>query len=56
MGKCPLTRENCTVDCAWFKDGECCIASLPDLVERLEDVVTSVKKLEQTIKTTDFTM
>lgn len=56
MGKCPLTKQDCTVDCAWFKDGECCIASLPDLVERLEDVVTSVDKLEQTIKTTDFTM
>lgn len=56
MGKCPLTREDCTVDCAWFKDGECCIASLPDLVEKLEDVVISVEKLERTVRTMDFTM
>lgn len=56
MSVCPLTREDCTVDCAWFKDGECCIASLPDLMEKLEDVVTSVDKLEQTVKTIDFQM
>lgn len=54
MAKCPLTREECTVDCAWFKNGECCIASLPDLVDKLEDVVTSVEALEQTVKNKDF--
>ena len=56
MDKCPLTREDCTVNCAWFENGECCIASLPDLVEKLEDVVTSVESLEQTIKNKDFQM
>lgn len=54
MAKCPLTREDCTVYRAWFKNGECCIVSLPDLVEKLEDVVTSVEALEQTIKNIDF--
>lgn len=53
---CPIMKNACIAGCMWFKDGECCIASLPDLVEKLEDVVTSVEKLEQTIKTTDFTM
>ena len=54
MAKCPLTREDCTVDCAWFKNGECCIASLPDLVDKLEDMVTSIEALEQTVKNKDF--
>lgn len=46
MTKCPLTKEDCTVNCAWFKDGECCIASFPDLVDKLEDVVSSIETLE----------
>lgn len=46
MVKCPLTKEDCTVGCAWFKNGECCIASLPDLVD----------KLEQTVKNKEFQM
>lgn len=54
MAKCPLTGESCTVDCAWFRDGECCVASLPDLVDKLEDVATIVESLEQTIKNIDF--
>lgn len=55
MAKCPLTKEDCTVDCAWWgDDAECCMASLPGLVEKLEDVVTSVESLEQTIKNIDF--
>ncbi len=56
MAKCPLTNENCTVDCAWFGNGECCIASIPDLANKLEDVVASVEALEQTIKNKDFQM
>ena len=56
MRKCPLTREECTVDCAWFREGECCVISLPDLGERLEDVVTSIEMLEHTIGHIDFTM
>lgn len=56
MEKCPLTREDCTVDCVWFRDGGCCIASLPDLVDKLEDVVTSIEALGQAVKNIDFQM
>lgn len=54
MTKCPLTKEECTVNCAWFKDGECCIASFPDLVDKLEDVVSSIETLETVIKNKNF--
>ncbi len=55
MAKCPLTREDCTVDCPWFKNGECCVASLPDLVDKLEDVYISIEALERTIQNKNFT-
>lgn len=36
---CPIAKQDCRkTDCAWFHDGECAVASLPDLVEKLEDV------------------
>lgn len=36
---CPMARQDCRkTDCAWFHEGECAAASLPDLVEKLEDV------------------
>lgn len=54
MAKCPLTKQDCTVDCALFKNGECCITSLPDLVDKLEDVITSIEALERTVKNKDF--
>ena len=54
MEKCPLTREDCTVNCAWFENGECCIASLPDLVDKLEDITNGLVELQQTIKNIDF--
>lgn len=54
MAKCPLTREDCTVDCAWFRDGECCVASLPDLMDKVDDVRISIEALEQTVKNKDF--
>lgn len=53
---CPIMKNACITGCMWFKDGECCIASLPDLVDKLEDVVTSVEALEQTVKNKDFQM
>lgn len=51
---CPIMKNACITGCMWFKDGECCIASLPDLVDKLEDVVASVEALEQTVKNKDF--
>lgn len=56
MLKCPLTGKDCAGDCAWYGNGECCIAALPYLTEKLEDVNDSIRQLEHTIKNTDFTM
>jgi hypothetical protein len=52
---CPVMKGECLVECALFKDGECCIAFVPDLVEKLEDVVSSIETLEQTIRNKNFT-
>lgn len=56
MSKCPLTRQDCTVDCAWWRnDAECYIASLPDLINELDDVAEKIEALRQTIYKKDFT-
>lgn len=52
---CPMTEKYCTVDCAWFRDGECCITSLPVLVEKVEHVVMSIGVLGNVIVNKDFT-
>lgn len=39
MRKCPLTREGCTVDCAWFRNGECCIVPIADALVVLSKCV-----------------
>lgn len=42
---CPMTRQDCRkTDCAWFHEGECAVVSLPDLVEKLEDVTDVLEK------------
>lgn len=51
---CPIMKSACVYECMLFKNGECCIASLPDLVEKLEDVVASVESLERTIHNKNF--
>ncbi len=56
MGVCPLTGHGCMMECAWFRDGECCVSTLPDLVEKMEDAVTSIAELEQTVRNKDFQM
>lgn len=49
MAKCPLTKQDCTVDCAWFHDGECAVVSLPDLVDKLEDVTDALKEVKREV-------
>ncbi len=48
--KCPLTGQDCTYHCAWFKDGQCCMASIPDLMEKLDDVITKIDELTQAVE------
>lgn len=57
MAKCPLTKQDCTVDCAWFREGECVTTLLYDVLDTtLDDLISSIDSLEQTIKTKDFQM
>jgi hypothetical protein len=47
---CPIAKQDCRkTDCAWFHDGECAVASLPDLVEKLEDVTDALKEVKREI-------
>ena len=42
---CPMTQQDCRkTDCAWFHEGECAVASFPDLVEKLEDVTDALDR------------
>ncbi len=55
MAKCPLTREDCIVDCAWFREGECVTTLLYDVLDTtLDDLISSIDSLEQTVKNKDF--
>lgn len=57
MAKCPLTREDCTIDCAWFKDGECATTSLVSTLDlMLDDVISSINNLKNAIENKDFTI
>lgn len=57
MAKCPLTKQDCTkTDCAWFKDGECATTSLISTLDlMLDDVISSIDSLKNTIENKDFT-
>lgn len=47
---CPMTRQDCRkTDCAWFHDGECAVVSLPDLVDKLEDVTDALKEVKREV-------
>lgn len=57
MAKCPLTREDCTIDCAWFEDGECATTSLVSTLDlMLDDVISSINNLKNAIENKDFTI
>lgn len=47
---CPMTRQDCRkTDCAWSHEGECVVMSLPELVEKLEDVTDALKEVKREI-------
>lgn len=35
---CPLTREECKTNCAWFVEGICAIVRLNDVADQLDYV------------------
>lgn len=42
---CPIRGINCQQDCAWRVAGKCCIASIPKLVDKLDEVITSINNI-----------
>lgn len=63
MSICPLTKGECTVNCAWFYNGECYMANITELIETLEsisggidEVACKLEKLDNTIADKDFTV
>lgn len=54
---CPMAKQDCKkTDCAWFQDGECAVTSLPELVEKLEDVTDTLKEVKREIGGVAFAM
>lgn len=62
---CPMTKEEGTSKCAWFKQsrrryqddgchGECSLLEVARLSDRLKEVSASIKALEQTINNKSF--
>lgn len=65
MAWCPITKEQCTDECAWFKksrrryqdgrqNGECSFIGLSYISDRLKEVTDSIKTLNETIKEKSF--
>ena len=52
---CPMTREECKNDCAWFVEGECCICNINRIETDLDYLQDAVSALEETIKAKSFT-
>ena len=62
---CPLTKEQCTVNCALFEEsrrkyrdhieGECSIVGISRIPDMLNNVSRSIDRLKQAIYDTDFT-
>lgn len=50
MMYCPIAKQDCRkTDCAWFHDGECVVTSLPELVNKLEDVTDALHSVKREI-------
>lgn len=50
MMYCPIAKQDCRkIDCAWFQDGECVVTSLPELVNKLEDVTDALHSVKREI-------
>lgn len=57
MARCPVTKEQCTDECAWFSHGECAFVRLHEVADKMEEIVEVVgclESLEQTIKNKEF--
>lgn len=51
---CPLTREECKTDCAWYVEGGCSTVSLNEIARQLDYVQDTVNTLEETIRKKNF--
>ena len=51
---CPMTKEECKTDCAWFVEGECVIVRLNNIADQLDYVQDAVNALEETIQRKNF--
>ena len=61
---CPMTKEECRQDCAWFSesrrkypdhiDGKCLLVVMKSIPEKLDHIEKSIGKLERTIHNTEF--
>lgn len=54
MVLCPLMKEECKTECAWFQEEECAVARLHDVVNSLDEVKEAVYTLDETIQKKDF--
>lgn len=65
MAWCPVTKEQCTDECAWFKKsrrrypdghhyGECSIVKMSYIPDILKEINGSITTLEYTVRNKDF--
>ena len=62
---CPMTKEECRQDCAWFiesrrkhpdhVEGNCSLTEFRSISDKLNQIEKSLDRLERTIHNTDFT-
>lgn len=56
MAWCPVTKEQCTDECAWFTDDDCNFGNLyyiankvSDMADQLEEIRNSIDDLNETV-------
>lgn len=51
---CPLTKEQCTVECAWYAEEQCAFSRLHEISNSLDEIHNILITLDDTIANTNF--
>lgn len=50
MTICPFMKSDCTENCALFREGECVFQRVPDVAEKIEELVDELENVTKAIQ------
>ena len=53
---CPLTKEQCTVECAWYAEEQCAFSRLHEISNSLDEISNSLDEIHNILITLDDTI